>query len=71
MKEVSHSITEVLQEMEVNKNEETTAAKRGWTCLCCDKDVKNYEGKLGEAKFMSVFPARYESPRIGGYFKQR
>ena len=20
---------------------------------------------------MSVFPARYESPRIGGYFKQR
>jgi hypothetical protein len=35
----------------------------------CDKDIKNYEGKLSEVKFTSVFPAR-ESPRIGGYYKQ-
>jgi len=37
----------------------------------CDRDIKNYEGKLGEIKFTSVFPAREASPRIGGYYKQQ
>jgi hypothetical protein len=46
------------------------AAKKKWTCLCCDKELKNYDGKLTELKFMSAFPTRFESPRIGGYYKQ-
>ena len=57
--------------MENSKNQESTAAKRGWTCLCCDKDIKQYEGKLNEAKFTNIFPTRYESPRIGGYYTQK
>lgn len=27
---------------EPDENGESTAAKRGWTCLCCDKDIKQY-----------------------------
>lgn len=57
--------------MKPESKDETTAAKRGWTCLCCDKNIKQFEGKLSEAKFTNIFPSRYESPRIGGYFKQR
>lgn len=53
------------------EHNESTAAKKGWTCLCCDKDIKQYEGKLGEIKFTSIFPTRYESPRIGGYYRQK
>lgn len=37
----------------------------------CDRDIKNYEGKLGELKFTSVFAGREGSPRIGGYYKQQ
>ena len=37
----------------------------------CDRDIKNYEGKLGELKFTSVFAGREVSPRIGGYYKQQ
>ncbi len=37
----------------------------------CDRDIKNYEGKLSEVKFTNIFPNRDASPRIGGYYKQQ
>lgn len=40
--------------------------KKHWSCLSCDKNMDKYQGKLGEIKFTSVFPTRFDSPRIGG-----
>ena len=65
------SIINIQSLLDTEDKGESTAAKKGWTCLCCDKDIKQFEGKLTEAKFTSIFPTRYESPRIGGYYKNR
>ena len=71
VKDVTVNVNGILEDLEASKNDETTAAKRGWTCLCCDKGIKQYEGKMGELKFTNIFPTRYDSPRIGGYYKQK
>jgi hypothetical protein len=64
------AITQAIYESTGKEEGDSLAVKKGWTCLVCDKDIKNYEGKLGELKFTSMFPVR-ESPRIGGYYKQQ
>ena len=45
-------------------------AKKGWTCLMCDRDIRSYEGKLSEIKLPSHFPVR-EGPKVNSYLKQQ
>ena len=35
--EIQNALNSIIDKVDSAKNEETTAAKRGWTCLCCDK----------------------------------
>ncbi len=65
-------LAEVLDHIQRDEQQETgnssgIAAKKKWTCLFCDKDLKHYETKLGTD--LKLAPS-FQSPRIGGYYKQ-
>jgi hypothetical protein len=59
-------VTVMVQNGQTDTDGESLIAKKHWSCLSCDKNLDKFEGKLGEVKFTSVFPTRFDSPRIGG-----
>jgi hypothetical protein len=39
-----------------------------WSCLSCDKNLDDYNGKLGEYKHWAMFPPKETSPERMGRF---
>lgn len=37
-----------------------------WSCLSCDKNLDDYNGKLGEYKHWAMFPPKETSPERMG-----
>jgi hypothetical protein len=42
-----------------------------WSCLSCDKNLDDYNGKLGEYKHWAMFPPKETSPERMGRVKNK
>lgn len=63
---VSQIVNVMIQNGQTEPEGDSLIAKKHWSCLSCDKNLDKFEGRLGEVRFTSVFPPRFDSPRIGG-----
>lgn len=41
-----------------DEDRDALLATKGWKCISCTKDLKEYEGKLDKYKPWAVFPAK-------------
>lgn len=54
------------------KDKDALFAKRPlfWSCASCDKDLDNFQGKLGDFKNWGQFPPKNTSPERMGRVKK-